>query len=205
MSVGAARGDVQRDRWVPRSARIALGVVVVVGACGFALAAMRRETGVILGALAASAILAVFSVLGIVIAGRKHNTVGLIFSALAVAAVIQLTADDYILRANVTAPGSLPRPEGGRAHAPPCTHPHPPGALQSRPNPARSLEATGPRDQPEAEGRRRQGPERPGQPGRRPALRTRSLGGAPREGPLLVSPMRSLYRPGRAVDEGVGA
>ena len=108
MSVGAARGDVRRDRWVPRSARIALGVVVVVGACDLALAAMRRERGVILGALAASAILAVFSVLGIVIAGRKHNTVGLIFSALAVAAVIQLTADDYILRANVTAPGSLP-------------------------------------------------------------------------------------------------
>ena len=108
MSVGAARGDVQRDRWVPRSARIALGVVVVVGACGFALAAMRRETGVILGALAASAILVVFSVLGILIAGRKRNPVGLIFSALAVAAVIQLTADDYILRANVTAPGSLP-------------------------------------------------------------------------------------------------
>ena len=108
MSVGAARGDVQGDRWVPRSARIALVVVVMVGACGFALAAMRRETGVILGALAASAILVVFSVLGIVIAGRKHNPVGLIFSALAVAAVIQLTADDYILRANVTAPGSLP-------------------------------------------------------------------------------------------------
>ena len=108
MSVGAARGDVQRDRWVPRSARIALGVVVVVGACGFALAAMRRETGVILGALAASAILVVFSVLGILIAGHKRNPVGLIFSALAVAAVIQLTADDYILRANVTAPGSLP-------------------------------------------------------------------------------------------------
>ena len=108
MSVGAARGDVQRDRWVPRSARIALGVVVVVGACGFALAAMRRETGVILGTLAASAILVVFSVLGILIAGHKRNPVGLIFSALAVAAVIQLTADDYILRANVTAPGSLP-------------------------------------------------------------------------------------------------
>ena len=108
MSVGAARGDVRRDRWVPRSARIALGVVVVVGACDLALAAMRRERGVILGALAASAILVVFSVLGIVIAGRKHNPVGLIFSALAVAAVIQLTADDYILRANVTAPGSLP-------------------------------------------------------------------------------------------------
>src|SRR5438874_1622700 len=108
MSVGAARGDVQRDRWVPRSARIALGVVVVVGACDLALAAMRRERGVILGALAASAIFAVFSVLGILIAGRKRNPVGLIFSALAVAAVIQLTADDYILRANVTAPGSLP-------------------------------------------------------------------------------------------------
>src|SRR5438876_2188701 len=69
---------------------------------------MRRETGVILGALAVSAILIVFSLLGILIAGRKHNPVGLIFSALAVAAAIQLTADDYILRANVTDPGSLP-------------------------------------------------------------------------------------------------
>jgi signal transduction histidine kinase len=108
MSVVAARGDVQRDRWIPRLARLALLIVVVVGACGFALAAMRRETGVILGALAASAIVLVFSWLGILIAGRKQNPVGLIFSALAVAAVIQLAADDYILRGNVTAPGSLP-------------------------------------------------------------------------------------------------
>jgi signal transduction histidine kinase len=89
-------------------ARLAIVVVVVIGACGLTLAAMRSERGVILGALAASAILIVFSLLGILIAGRKHNPVGLIFSALAIAAVIQLTADDYILRANVTAPGSLP-------------------------------------------------------------------------------------------------
>ncbi|TMK36607.1 MAG: hypothetical protein E6G58_05150 [Actinobacteria bacterium] len=100
--------EARRDRWVPRLARLALGVVVVVGTCGLTLAAMRRETGVILGALAVSAILIVFSLLGILIAGRKHNPVGLIFSALAVAAAIQLTAGDYILRANVTAPGSLP-------------------------------------------------------------------------------------------------
>jgi signal transduction histidine kinase len=89
-------------------ARIALVVVVVVGACGLTLVAMRGGAGVTLAALAASAILIVFSLLGMLIAGRKHNPVGLIFSALAVAAAIQLTADDYILRANVTAPGSLP-------------------------------------------------------------------------------------------------
>jgi hypothetical protein len=104
MSVVEAPGEARRDRWVPRLARIALVVVVVIGACGLTLAAMRGEAGVTLGALAASAILIVFSWLGILIAGRKHNPVGLIFSALAVAAVIQLTADDYILRANVTAP-----------------------------------------------------------------------------------------------------
>jgi signal transduction histidine kinase len=108
MSVVEARGEERWDLWVPRLARLALVVVVVVGACGLTLAAMRRERGVILAALAASAILLVFSWLGILIAGRKHNPVGLIFSALAVAAVIQLTADDYVLRANVTAPGSLP-------------------------------------------------------------------------------------------------
>jgi signal transduction histidine kinase len=108
VSVVAASGEARRDRWVPRLARLALVIVAVVGACGLTLAAMRREPGVILAALAASAILIVFSLLGILIAGRKHNPVGLIFSALAVAAAIQLTADDYILRANVTAPGSLP-------------------------------------------------------------------------------------------------
>ena len=83
-------------------------VVVVVGTGSVVLVAPRRETAAIFGALAVSAILIVFSVLGILIAGRKHNPVGLIFSALAVAAVIQVTADDYVLRANVTAPGSLP-------------------------------------------------------------------------------------------------
>ncbi|HEY6650728.1 MAG TPA: histidine kinase [Actinomycetota bacterium] len=108
MSVVEAQGEARRDRWVPRLARLALVIVAVVGACGLTLAAMRGEAGVILAALAASAILIVFSLLGILIAGRKHNPVGLIFSALAVAAAIQLTADDYILRANVTAPGSLP-------------------------------------------------------------------------------------------------
>jgi hypothetical protein len=108
MSAVATRGNVQRDRWIPRLARLGLAIVVVVGACGLTLAAMRREAGVILGALAASAIVLVFSWLGILIAGRKQNPVGLIFSALAVAAVIQLAADDYILRGNVTAPGSLP-------------------------------------------------------------------------------------------------
>ena len=108
MSVVAARRDAQRDRWIPRLARLALAIVLVVGTFGLAFAAMRRDTGVILGALAVSAILIVFSLLGILIAGRKHNPVGLIFSALAVAAAIQLTADDYILRANVTDPGSLP-------------------------------------------------------------------------------------------------
>ena len=105
MSVVEAQGEARRDRWVPRLARLALVIVAVVGACGLTLAAMRRERGVILAALAASAILIVFSLLGILIAGRKHNPVGLIFSALAVAAAIQLTADDYILRANVTVPG----------------------------------------------------------------------------------------------------
>jgi signal transduction histidine kinase len=108
MSVVEAQGEERRDRWIPRLARLALVVVAVVGACGLTLAAMRGEAGVILAALAASAILIVFSLLGILIAGRKHNPVGLIFSALAVAAAIQLTADDYILRANVTVPGSLP-------------------------------------------------------------------------------------------------
>ncbi|TMK22605.1 MAG: hypothetical protein E6G65_02215, partial [Actinobacteria bacterium] len=108
MSVVAARRDAQRDRWIPRLARLALAIVLVVGTFGLAFAAMRRDTGVILGALAVSAILIVFSLLGILIAGRKHNPVGLIFSAIAVAAAIQLTADDYILRANVTDPSSLP-------------------------------------------------------------------------------------------------
>ena len=108
MSVVEAQGEARLDRWVPRLARLALVIVAVVGACGLTLAAMRGEAGVILAALAASAILIVFSLLGILIAGRKHNPVGLIFSALAVAAAIQLTADDYILRANVTVPGSLP-------------------------------------------------------------------------------------------------
>jgi signal transduction histidine kinase len=89
-------------------ARLAIVVVVVVGTGGLVLAAVQRETGNILGGLAACAILVVFLWLGIIIAGRKHNPVGLIFSALAVAAAIQLTADDYILRANVRAPGSLP-------------------------------------------------------------------------------------------------
>jgi signal transduction histidine kinase len=83
-------------------------VVVVVGSGGLVLAALQRETGNILGGLAACAILGVFSWLGILIAGRKHNPVGLIFSAFAVVAVIQITADNYVLRGNVTAPGSLP-------------------------------------------------------------------------------------------------
>jgi signal transduction histidine kinase len=108
VSVVDAQAEAGRDRWVPRLAQLALVIVVVVGACGLTLAAMRGGAGVILAALAASAILIVFSLLGMLIAGRKHNPVGLIFSALAVAAAIQLTADDYILRANVTAPGSLP-------------------------------------------------------------------------------------------------
>ena len=108
MSVVAARGDAGRERWVPRLARLAVVIVVVVGTGSVVLVAPRHETAAIFGALAVSAILTVFSVLGILIAGRKHNPVGLIFSALAVAAVIQVTADDYVLRANVTAPGSLP-------------------------------------------------------------------------------------------------
>jgi signal transduction histidine kinase len=108
MNAVATRRDVQRDRWVPRLARLAIVVVVVVGTSGLVLAVMQRETGNILGALAASAILVVFSWLGILIAGRKHNPVGLIFSAFAAVAVIQITADNYILRGNVTAPGSLP-------------------------------------------------------------------------------------------------
>jgi len=108
MNAVATRRDVQRDRWVPRLARLAIVVVVVVGTGGLVLAAVQRETGNILGALAACAILVVFSWLGILIAGRKHNPVGLIFSAFAVVAVIQITADNYVLRGNVTAPGSLP-------------------------------------------------------------------------------------------------
>jgi signal transduction histidine kinase len=108
MTVVPTRGDVRRDRWVPRLARLAIVVVVVVGAGGLVLAAIRGGTGVIPGALAVSALLAVFSWLGILIAGRKHNPVGLIFSAFAAVAVIQITADDYILRGNVAAPGSLP-------------------------------------------------------------------------------------------------
>ena len=54
MSAVATRRDVQRDRWVPRLARLAIVVVVVVGTGGLVLAALQRETGDILGALAAS-------------------------------------------------------------------------------------------------------------------------------------------------------
>jgi len=107
MSVPSATGE-RREQWISRLARGALVLVIVFGIMGVSLALTQRDSASLPGALAAVAILFAFSSLGILIAGRKHNPIGLIFSAVAAAAAIGLAAEAYILHANVTAPGSLP-------------------------------------------------------------------------------------------------
>jgi signal transduction histidine kinase len=108
MSVVAMREEADRDRRLARLGRGALAIVTVFGVGGLALGLTQRDTASVLEALAATAIMIAFSWLGILIVGRAHNPVGLIFLALAGAAAIGLSADGYVLHANVTAPGSLP-------------------------------------------------------------------------------------------------